>query len=148
MELGYNALILIIVYLLAELAKRTIAKTDERRALLPYAAVLVGALVGIILYSFFPQWLDNIDNYLVAVLTGAGSGLLATGANQLYKQANKIARGDFKGISSDLDKVIADAEQTVAEDKQDADEAEKAKEDKAEEVNNALPSDYDPSKKI
>lgn len=123
LELGYNLLILVIVYFLAELAKATIAKEDKQKALLPYAGLIVGAIIGYIISIVDPDFLGTGDNTLAAILVGAGSGLLATGANQLFKQGNKILKGDFKGLDSGLDEVINAAEETVKESKEETNEA-------------------------
>ena len=136
MDLGYNVIFIVVLYAIVELAKTTVAKTDERRALLPYVAALVGGVAAYIVFIINPDVLNTHDA-LSSILVGIGSGLLATGANQLYKQGRKILNGDFKGISEELDEILESAEEIDKESSADA----------AEEKIETKVSDYDPSVK-
>lgn len=136
MDLGYNVIFIVVLYAIVELAKTTVAKTDERRALLPYVAALIGGVAAYIVFIINPDVLNTHDA-LSSILVGIGSGLLATGANQLYKQGKKILNGDFKGISEELDEILESAEEIDKESSADA----------AEEKIETKVSDYDPSVK-
>ena len=136
MDLGYNVIFIVVLYAIVELAKTTVAKTDERRALLPYVAALIGGVAAYIVFIINPDVLNTHDA-LSSILVGVGSGLLATGANQLYKQGKKILNGDFKGISEELDEILESAEEIDKESSADA----------AEEKIETKVSDYDPSVK-
>ena len=136
MDLGYNVIFIVVLYAIVELAKTTVATTDKRRALLPYVAALVGGVAAYIVFIINPDVLNTHDA-LSSILVGVGSGLLATGANQLYKQGKKILNGDFKGISEELDEILESAEEIDKESSADA----------AEEKIETKVSDYDPSVK-
>jgi len=108
--LGICTLIVVIVYAIAEVAKKNVAKDDKTRAYLPYAGALIGGLLGIAFFAYDPALIE-CSNAVEAVLTGIGSGLVATGANQVYKQTNKILHGSFVGIAPGLDEVLEEAEE-------------------------------------
>lgn len=135
MDLGYNVIFIAVLYAIVELAKTTVATTDKRRALLPYVAALVGGVAAYIVFIINPDVLNTHDA-LSSILVGVGSGLLATGANQLYKQGKKILNGDFKGISEELDEILESAEEIDKETSTDVEEKVETK-----------VSDYDPSVK-
>ena len=136
MDLGYNVIFIAVLYAIVELAKTTVATTDKRRALLPYAAALIGGVAAYVVFIINPDVLNTHDA-LSSILVGIGSGLLATGANQLYKQGKKILKGDFKGISEELDEILESAEEIDKESSADA----------AEEKIETKVSDYDHSVK-
>lgn len=121
MSLGICTIIVVIVYALAEIAKKNVAKDDKQRAYLPYAGALVGALLGIAFFAYDPSLIEA-SNAIEAVFIGIGSGLVATGANQVYKQTNKILKGDFVGITTGLDEVLESAEEIKNEDKESSNE--------------------------
>lgn len=77
--------ILCLVYLMAELAKRTFLKDDKKRGLIPIIGPIVGAIVSIILFFVSPEMSTSI-NVIGAFTNGVVSGAAATGANQIYKQ--------------------------------------------------------------
>lgn len=117
MSLGICTIIVVIVYALAEVAKKNVAKDDKTRAYLPYAGALVGALLGIAFFAYDPSLIEA-SNAIEAVFIGIGSGLVATGANQVYKQTNKILKGDFVGLTTGLDEVLENAEELKKNDKE------------------------------
>ena len=139
MSLGICTIIVVAVYAIAEIAKKTVATDDKRRAYLPYAGALIGALIGIALFAYDSTMIEA-TNALEAILIGAGSGLIATGANQLYKQTNKILRGDFVGLSEGLDEILESAEEIKKEE-----EATKSESEVESSENNE--DSYDPSDK-
>lgn len=117
MSLGICTIIVVIVYALAEVAKKNVAKDDKTRAYLPYAGALVGALLGIAFFAYDPSLIEA-SNAIEAVFIGIGSGLVATGANQVYKQTNKILKGDFVGLTTGLDEVLENAEELKKNDEE------------------------------
>lgn len=113
-SLGICTIIVVIVYAIAEIAKKNVIKADHQRAYLPYAGAIIGGLLGIAFFAYDPS-LIGCTNAIEAIFTGIGSGLVATGANQLYKQTNKILKGDFVGLTSGLDEVLESAEELKKE---------------------------------
>lgn len=86
MEIAPCAGIAIILYIMSEILKRTVFKNDTNmRALIPYICAIFGAIGAVIIYVVDPTVID-VNNILDAVVVGAASGLVATGANQIYKQ--------------------------------------------------------------
>ena len=81
--------IVVFMYLLAEILKRTILKNSDLVAILPFLCGLCGAIIAVILYYVDPSIL-GVNDMLSSVVTGACSGLVATGANQVYKQFYKL----------------------------------------------------------
>lgn len=111
MSLGLATGVVVIVYLIIELLKHTIAKTDRQQDYLPIAGVLIGIVIAVCIFFFDQSMSLGIyvgDNAFIAILTGAGSGLVATGGNQLFKKINKLLSGDYEGISEGLDEVLDD----------------------------------------
>ena len=109
LSLGASAGIVAIVYIIIELLKNNLPLTDKQRDMLPLSGVLIGALIAVAIHFLDPDGQLGIalsDNLLASVLTGAGSGLVATGANQLLKKYNKLAKGDYSGIDPGLDNVL------------------------------------------
>ena len=79
------------VYIIAELLKKFVLKTDEKRAMLPPICGLIGGVCGIGLYYLYPIALDVSTNSIIdAIADGAFSGVMATGCNQIYKQVKKF----------------------------------------------------------
>jgi hypothetical protein len=77
--------ILCLVYLLAEVAKKTILKEDKKRGLIPVIGPIVGAVASIVIFIVWPE-MSNSVNIFSAFANGVISGAAATGANQIYKQ--------------------------------------------------------------
>lgn len=78
-------------YIIAEILKKVVLKTDEKRAMLPVICGVIGAICGIGLYYIYPTALDVATNSPIgAIADGAFSGVLATGCNQIYKQVKKF----------------------------------------------------------
>lgn len=109
MTLGLAVGVVVIVYLIIELLKKTVAKTDRQQDYLPFAGILLGIFISLAIYAFDKNMQFHIyvgDSLISAILTGAGSGLVATGGNQMFKKINKLAKGDYEGISDDIDNVV------------------------------------------
>ena len=85
-------IIVTIVYIFIE-ALKTAIKNEVFRDFIPIFAILIGALVGIIVYWGFPQ-VFIAENIYQAIIIGAASGWAATGANQTYKKIKEIKGGD------------------------------------------------------
>lgn len=81
--------IVVFMYLLAEILKHTVLKNSDLVAILPFLCGLCGAIIAVILYYVDPSIL-GVNDMLSSVVTGACSGLVATGANQVYKQFYKL----------------------------------------------------------
>lgn len=100
--------IAIVLFALSEILKRTVLKNnDDLKAVIPYFCAIVGAAAAAILYTVDTSYISGASNILDAVVSGAISGLLATGAHQLYKQFYKlIAVG--KSTKEDIDKEVSE----------------------------------------
>lgn len=81
--------IVVFMYLLAEILKHTVLKNSDLVAILPFLCGLCGAIIAFILYYVDPSIL-GVNDVASSVITGACSGLVATGANQVYKQFYKL----------------------------------------------------------
>ena len=82
MDLGFTAIpaIVAICYLLAQALKATPLDTKW----LPVCCGVLGGIFGVLgmlVMSDFPA-----NDFITAIAIGIGSGLAATGANQIYKQ--------------------------------------------------------------
>lgn len=99
--------IAIVLFALAEILKRTALKNnDELKSVIPYFCAIVGAAAAAGLYAVDPSLINGANNILDAVISGAISGLLATGAHQLYKQFYKlIAIG--RSTKQDIDNAVS-----------------------------------------
>jgi len=80
--------IVLVVYLIAEFLKMYVVKTDEQKKVLPILCGAIGAVIGVLLYFFYPAGLGGMD-FSAAIINGAFSGFAATGCNQIYKQLKK-----------------------------------------------------------
>ena len=83
--------ILLIVYLLMEGLKTFVFKNkdDKRRNMIPTIALFTGAIISIAIYFIWPN-MSNSVNPLNAFTSGAISGVVATGSNQIYKKATRF----------------------------------------------------------
>lgn len=81
------------VYLVAELLKAYLVKTDDQRKLLPTYCAILGALLGLVLWFVYPGDLNGMSP-TAAIMNGAFSGFAATGCNQFYKQIRKYLSQD------------------------------------------------------
>lgn len=94
------------IYIVAEIVKATILKNrTDLKAILPYTCAIIGAIAGGVLFYIDPTIVDQ-SSIQDSVLSGAISGLLATGANQIYKQFyNIIAIG--KTTKEEIDTTVS-----------------------------------------
>ena len=86
--LNYPAIpiIVVICYIAITVIKST--KIDSR--LYPLISCGIGMLVGVAMYLVLPKLL-GATSIIVAIISGAVSGLAATGSNQVLKQLMKSA---------------------------------------------------------
>lgn len=55
---------------------------------IPFLCSLFGAALSVVAFYTIPNYIPA-DNWLMAIYVGVGSGLMATGAHQVYKQFTK-----------------------------------------------------------
>ena len=53
--------IVLIVYLIAEFLKMYVIKTDDQKKALPILCGAIGAIIGVLLYFFYPSGLGSMD---------------------------------------------------------------------------------------
>lgn len=96
--------IVLAVYLIAEVLKTYVVKTDDQKKILPIFCGAIGAVIGSLLYFFYPACLGGMD-FTGAIINGAFSGFAATGCNQIYKQIKKYieSKDDSKDSISSND---------------------------------------------
>ena len=87
--------IVVILYAVSEILKRTVFKNNaDMKAVIPFFCAIVGGIAGAVMFAVDSSLITNATNIIDAVFIGALSGLLATGANQVYKQfLNLLAIG-------------------------------------------------------
>lgn len=91
-------LIVAVAYIMAEVLKRFVLKTDNQKTILPIICGCLGGIAGMAIFYISPEYLDqNTTGVLNAIADGAFSGIMATGCNQIYKQIKKFL------INSDSD---------------------------------------------
>lgn len=77
-----------VVYWIINLIKYTTKNNEKVLRFLPLVAVGLGVVCGLVAFFAIPQVLPT-TNIVVAIVIGGGSGLSATGFNQIIKQATK-----------------------------------------------------------
>lgn len=84
-------LIVAFAYIIAEVLKKFILKTDNQKTMLPIICGCLGGISGLIIFYTCPTYLDpSTTGVLNAIADGAFSGIMATGCNQIYKQIKKF----------------------------------------------------------
>ena len=91
--------IVLVVYLIAEVLKTYVVKTDDQKKILPIFCGAIGAVIGALLYLFYPACLGGMD-FTGAIINGVFSGFAATGCNQIYKQIKKYIESKDDSTSS------------------------------------------------
>lgn len=82
--------IAIVLFALAEILKRTVFKNDdEKKAIIPYFCAILGAVAASVLFLVDPAIIGT-ETIMDAIVAGGVSGLIATGAHQIYKQFYKM----------------------------------------------------------
>ena len=84
-EIASVPLITAIVYGAVSVLKNLIKCNNPLRKFLPCIAAAIGIGLGIFAFYIVPDFMPA-TNLLNAILLGGGSGLSATGVNQIYKQ--------------------------------------------------------------
>lgn len=79
---------ILILYLVAELLKFFVLKTDQQKTILPIICAIIGGIAAGVCFVVSPGLIPG-DDILTAIGEGIVSGLCATGANQVYKQLKK-----------------------------------------------------------
>lgn len=70
---------------------------------IPFLCGLFGGILSIIAFKTIPNFIPA-ENWLMALYVGIGSGFMATGAHQVYKQFSKAAvKGVLVPINDDED---------------------------------------------
>lgn len=70
---------------------------------IPFLCGLSGGIISIIAFKTIPNFIPA-DNWLMALYVGIGSGLMATGAHQIYKQFSQaVVPGVLVAINDDKD---------------------------------------------
>lgn len=77
-----------VVYFVVEIIKHATNYSERVLRLVPPIAAIIGIICGAIAYFAIPQIVPT-DNFVVALVIGAASGLTATGFNQIIKQSRK-----------------------------------------------------------
>jgi hypothetical protein len=77
--------IAVIVYWVINLIKYAVGSNETFKRFIPLLSGFLGAALGAICFFFLPD-IIAAPNALVAVISGAASGLTATGCNQIIKQ--------------------------------------------------------------
>lgn len=67
---------------------KTFVPTDKIDKFIPCICGICGAILGLVVFYTIPGYLDA-SNWLTALEIGIGSGLAATGINQIGKQLTK-----------------------------------------------------------
>lgn len=80
--------IALFVYVVAALVIYTTGGNEKVKRFIPLGAAVLGAICGVVVYFFIPE-VTLSENIILAILIGAGSGLTATGFNQIIKQLKK-----------------------------------------------------------
>ena len=112
-NIGLAVGIVVIVYIIIELLKRFVTKTDKQQDMLPFAGIIIGAILAIAVYfldSAGTLGIEVGDNLLTAIVTGAASGLVATGGNQIYKKIRRLLDDDYDSSS---DTALDEAEEVI-----------------------------------
>ena len=97
-EFAAVPLIVTTVYLLVTLLKKEADGNERLMTRLPVIAAILGALLGIGGFYLAPTIIPA-DNLLTALLIGIGSGLAATGTNQIFRQLKKADAAEDKTLN-------------------------------------------------
>ena len=88
--------IVTVVYTLISLLKKETKGNEKVLSRLPIIAAALGAVLGVIGFYAAPGIIPAA-NVFTALLIGIGSGLAATGTNQIFKQLGKKDEEDGDG---------------------------------------------------
>ena len=79
---------------------------------IPFLCGLFGGILSIIAFKTIPNFIPA-ENWLMALYVGIGSGLMATGAHQVYKQ---FSEATVKGVLVPINDDEADGDENEGED--------------------------------
>lgn len=128
--------IAVIVYWVINLIKYAVNGNETFKRFIPLLSGFLGAALGVVCFFFLPD-IIAAPNVLVAIISGAASGLTATGCNQIIKQftAKEGVDAPKTEFTVQQDDANKDTETEKPEDA-DASGPEAIKTDKTEEKNN------------
>ena len=103
-------IIIVFCYMIGEVYKM-IFKKKKYHNYIPTIMLIVGGILGIVIYLTEPHLIKNCDSIWTALMMGIISGACSTGANQIIKQIslkNKIVslNENEKEVNSDCDQVV------------------------------------------
>lgn len=81
-------IIVSVVYALISVIAKAVNNSERFKRFIPLLALIIGAVLGGVLYAFEPQ-LIGATSAITAILIGGASGLAATGTDQVVKQLTK-----------------------------------------------------------
>lgn len=90
--------LVVITYILIEIAKKTFLKTDKKRKHIPLISAIFGVVISVIIFYACPD-IIYCNNILEAIAMGGMSGFAATGCNQLYKKYTSYKGEDYTDIN-------------------------------------------------
>ncbi len=79
-------IIVVCCYIIGEIYKVLFKNKQEAYKLIPILVVILGGLLGVLIYLTSPEMILNADNVWVALGIGIVSGASSTGTNQIVKQ--------------------------------------------------------------
>ena len=86
-------IIVLCCYIIGEIYKIIFQKKRKTYKLIPFLLMVLGGIIGIVIYYTSPEIIFNVDNVYDAIGIGIISGASSTGCNQLIKQLAKT--GDY-----------------------------------------------------
>lgn len=101
--------LVILIYVVVEILKKTVLKTDKSRRHIPLVCCIVGIITGVTIFCIWPNVMA-CSNVLEAIAMGGLSGFAATGCNQLYKKYSR-----YNGTSAEVDTTIIDSSSSDGE---------------------------------
>lgn len=89
-------IIVVCCYIIGEIYKILFRNKKETYKLIPIIMVIIGGLLGVLIYLTSPEIILNAKNIWVALGIGITSGASSTGTNQIIKQLFSKKEGDEK----------------------------------------------------
>lgn len=86
MEIFCVPVLAILCYCIAEILKVSILRKKRQYRYIPVIVGVSGGILGCISYYISPELICNVTSPITAIAIGVGSGLSATGGNQIMKQ--------------------------------------------------------------
>ncbi len=86
MEVVGIPIIILICYMAGEIYKVIFVKNSNMRKLIPIFVIIVGGIMGVILYETDRKMILNVDSIWNAIYIGMCSGASSTSTNQIIKQ--------------------------------------------------------------